>query len=85
MHPHKPGNTQSNRTPTLTEIEKGRPALNLLVAVFPLAQVVAVGKKAEGLLNSMGITTAATLRHPANGGATQFAEGLRQLVKNRNR
>jgi uracil-DNA glycosylase len=84
MHPHRPGKEQLNRTPTSAEIEIGKPALRMLVDAFPSAKVVAVGKKAKGLLDSMGIVSAATVRHPANGGATAFAQGLKLLVK-RNR
>ena len=80
MHPHIPGNYQSNRTPTSAEIEIGKPALQILLASFPSAKVVAVGKKAEGLLCSMGVVPAATVRHPAYGGATAFALGLELLV-----
>jgi hypothetical protein len=80
MHPHKPGNKQSNRTPTSAEFEKfGKPALQMLVAEFPSAKVVAVGKKAARLLDSMGIVYA-PVRHPANGGKTKFEQGLRSLV-----
>jgi uracil-DNA glycosylase len=80
MHPHRPGNKQSNRTPTSAEIANGKPALQMLISAFPSAKVVAVGKKAEGLLNSMGVVPAATVRHPANGGATAFSRGLELLV-----
>ena len=79
MHPHRPGKEQSNRTPTSAEIEIGKPALQMLVAAFPSAKVVAVGKKAERLLHSMGVP-AATVRHPANGGAAAFAQELKRLV-----
>ena len=79
MHPHKSRDEQSNRTPTSAEIEIGKRALQMLVREFPSAKVVAVGKKAERLLNSMGIP-AAYVRHPANGGATAFAQGLERLV-----
>jgi uracil-DNA glycosylase len=79
MHPHRPGEEQSNRTPTSAEIEIGKPALKMLVAEFPSAKVVAVGKKAERLLHSMGVP-AATVRHPANGGAAAFAQELKRLV-----
>jgi len=79
MHPHKPGNKESNRTPTSAEIQIGSRALQILVAEFPSAKVVAVGKKAKGLLDSMGIVSAA-VRHPANGGAPEFARGLKSLV-----
>jgi hypothetical protein len=80
MHPHERGNEQSNRTPTSAELEFGKPALQRLVAEFPSAKVVAVGKKAGRLLNSMGVVLAATVRHPANGGATAFARELKRLV-----
>jgi hypothetical protein len=80
MHPHGPKEPHSNRTPTFAEIEKfGEPALRMLVAAFPSATVVAVGRKAEGLLKRMGVP-AAYVRHPANGGATKFAQGLKRLV-----
>jgi uracil-DNA glycosylase len=81
MHPHKPGNKQSNRTPKSYEIKIGEPALQRLVDEFPKAKVVAVGRKAERSLKSMGIVPAATVRHPANGGATAFARGLERLVR----
>lgn len=80
MHPHKPGNFTSNRTPTDTELTLGAPAMRLLVEAFPRAKVVAIGRKAELLLGQMGVATAGQVRHPANGGATAFAEGLRQLA-----
>lgn len=80
MHPHKPGDRSTNRTPTPAEIALGEPALRLLLEAFPAAKVVAVGKKAEGLLQSMKVAPAATVRHPANGGATEFAAGLDALA-----
>lgn len=80
LHPHRPGDPWTNRTPTAHEIHLGEPALRLLVRAFPAARIVAVGKKAEGLLAEMGITVAGAVRHPANGGATGFADGLRALA-----
>jgi hypothetical protein len=79
MHPHKSLDEQSNRTPTSEEFEIGKRALRMLVREFPSAKLVAVGKKAERSLNSMGIP-AAYVRHPAYGGATKFAQGLELLV-----
>lgn len=80
LHPHKPGDPASNRTPLPSEVALGKPALRLLVEAFPKAKFVAVGKKAEGLLFEMGIKTAGSVRHPANGGATEFASGLKALM-----
>jgi hypothetical protein len=79
LHPFKPGNLLSNRTPTQAEIDLGVPAMRLLTETFPKAKIIAVGRKAEGLLMKMGIRIAGEVRHPANGGAKAFAEGLGQI------
>lgn len=76
MHPFRPGQIWSNRTPSRDEIAAGAPAMRMLREAFPQAKIVAVGRKAEGLLANMGIAAFATVRHPANGGATDFATGL---------
>ncbi|KXS31417.1 MAG: Uncharacterized protein AWT59_2455 [Candidatus Gallionella acididurans] len=80
LHPHRPDNLWSNRTPTPEEIRLGEPALRILVEAFPAAKIIAVGKKSEGLLRVMGIPIAGSVRHPANGGATEFASGLKDLM-----
>ena len=80
LHPHRADNLWSNRTPAPQEIALGEPALRLLTEAYPRARIVAVGKKAEGLLHEMGIRMAGAVRHPANGGATEFAAGLKKLV-----
>lgn len=80
LHPYRPDNLWSNRTPTPDEIKLGEPALRILIETFPAARIVAVGKKSEGLLLDMGIPIAGSVRHPANGGATAFAAGLRDLM-----
>lgn len=80
VHPHLAGNSSSNRTPSTAELMQGAPGLRLLVEAFPDAKVVAVGRKAELLLNEMGVTVYGQIRHPANGGATLFTEGLRALI-----
>lgn len=80
LHPFKAGNVDSNRTPTSAELMLGAPALRLLVKAFPRAQVVAVGRKSQLLLEQMGIPVATQVRHPANGGAAAFAAGMARLV-----
>jgi len=80
LHPHRSGEPWSNRTPTPAELALGSPALHLLIAAFPAAMIVAVGRKAEQLMIAMNITPAATVRHPANGGATAFAAGMEALL-----
>lgn len=78
MHPHKPGSIWTNRTPTDEELALGAPALRLLIEAFPDAKVVAVGRKAEALVGAIGVRVAAAVRHPANGGAREFSEGLKR-------
>lgn len=80
MHPHKPGDPRTNRTPTTSELMQGAPAMRLLVEAFPHSQIVAVGRKAELLLQEMGIAVVGQVRHPANGGARAFEEGLAALM-----
>ncbi len=81
LHPHRAGELWSNRTPAPEEIRLGEPAMRLLIEAFPKARIVAVGKKAEGLLTEMGVRVAGAVRHPANGGATEFASGLQALMR----
>lgn len=80
LHPYKDGNPWTNRTPKPQELALGAGALALLLAAFPSAEVVAIGKKAEFLMQSRGIVPLATVRHPANGGATAFREGISALI-----
>ncbi len=80
MHPHKPDDARTNRTPTPRELMLGAPAMRILVEAFPATKVIAVGRKAEALLHEMGIATAGQVRHPANGGATEFAQGMAALI-----
>ncbi len=81
LHPYRDGELWSNRTPKPEEIALGEPAMRLLIEAFPKAKIVAVGKKAEGLLTDMGVQVAGAVRHPANGGATEFASGLQALMR----
>lgn len=80
MHPHKQGETDTNRTPTDQELALGAPALTLLFKAYPAAKVVAIGNKARDQLTAMQISFLATVRHPANGGAPEFARGLAALM-----
>lgn len=76
MHPHRKGEPLSNRTPTLDELMLGRSAIELLNRTFPNARFIAVGKKSQAQLAAMGFLNCPAIRHPANGGANEFAQGL---------
>ena len=79
FHPHRPGNDQSNRPPRVGELALGRPFLARVRALFPALPVAAMGNVAAAALTTLGVEHT-KLRHPAQGGATLFAEGLRALV-----
>lgn len=78
FHPHQPGNPLSNRTPRASEIGMGIPFLNELMGLFTLERVIAVGNIAERALTLIEIEHI-KIRHPAQGGKTQFVAGLRAV------
>lgn len=78
-HPHRPGQLQSNRTPTRTEQLEGLAALAALLSAAPGARLFAVGRHAQLALQSLS-RDAVLLRHPSMGGALRFAAGLRAAL-----
>jgi hypothetical protein len=81
-HPHKLGEPLTNRTPTDDELNSGLETLNAFLSVFPDRKIVAVGRKCEIALAALGVPSIA-VRHPANGGATKFKDGMTAILKNR--
>ncbi|ACL26064.1 uracil-DNA glycosylase [Chloroflexus aggregans] len=81
LHPHQPGNPHSNRTPRHDELALGLPFLAQVCALFAGCPVVAMGRIASQALTKLGIAHDA-VRHPAQGGARRFAEGLRSREHN---
>jgi len=66
-HPHRPGDSASNRPPTREEIRAASPFLEALAAG---RQVVAVGRLAQRALGGPYV------RHPSHGGAAAFHRAL---------
>ena len=79
-HPEGPSGVLSNRTPTSKEKDIGAPYLRMFLDLFKGVPVVALGNTASDNLNNIGVLHT-KLRHPANGGATLFREGLATFVK----
>jgi hypothetical protein len=75
-HPHKPGLPLSNRRPSVSEIEAGAGFVERLLTIVRPRVIVAVGRVAEDILGPR----ATYVRHPANGGATAFADGMARLL-----
>jgi uracil-DNA glycosylase len=80
FHPHQPHLSDSNRKPTVKEIESAAPFLKALLALFPsVTTVVAVGNSAERALSHLKIPHT-KVRHPAHGGKPLFSAGMDQLL-----
>jgi uracil-DNA glycosylase len=79
FHPHRAGNPESNRPPRAAELRQGLPFLQAALALAPAVPVVALGNCAHRSLATLGAPHH-RLRHPAQGGATLFANGLAAIV-----
>jgi hypothetical protein len=73
----------TNRKPTPVELDKGQHLLEGFMDLFPEAKRVAIGRVSEALLAERGISTVGQVRHPANGGATLFREGIQEILSDR--
>jgi hypothetical protein len=75
LHPHKPGERRSNRTPTVAEQRLGGEFIGRVLEIFPVELMLGVGRKAQRTLAELGIDHL-PLRHPSQGGKAEFVEGL---------
>ncbi len=79
-HPHKQGNSLSNRTPNQQEISAYADLLSALVQLLKPNQIIAVGRSAEHAMGIMQMP-AIYIRHPAHGGASSFRTGIQHLFE----
>ena len=79
FHPHSPGDPDSNRKPTVSEMESGMVFLEELIRIFEIQRVIAVGNAADRVLARMGLEHA-KVRHPSYGGRTAFSLALKGLL-----
>jgi len=79
FHPHRAGEALTNRTPTDAELEHGLSYTKELLALTGPLPIFGVGKKSEATLTAAGYQVTG-LRHPANGGANIFREGLARAL-----
>lgn len=82
FHPHKAGQTLSNRAPRRTEVAEGATFLRELLDIFRPETIIAVGNVAHGSLNALGYACP-KIRHPAQGGKNDFVAGLRAQIAQR--
>jgi uracil-DNA glycosylase len=79
LHPHRPGNPLSNRTPTAAEAAEWSWSWRALEDVFSIRSVVAVGNVAYDSMVRSGLSVS-RVRHPSHGGKEKFARGLQALL-----
>ena len=80
FHPHHIDKPLTIRTPRVSEIKRFVPLVEGIVNIMNPQAVVAVGRKAESALSMIGVD-AIYVRHPSQGGATRFEEGVRKVMK----
>ena len=68
-----------NATPKSRQRECGSKWLTEVLGWHSYAEVIAVGRVAEGALRKLGVASA-RLRHPSYGGKREFAQGVRKVV-----
>jgi uracil-DNA glycosylase len=79
LHPHRPGEPLSNRTPTAREAAAWAWSWQAVRDLLRIERVVAVGNIASASLTKSGFQVP-RIRHPAHGGKAGFATGLRHLL-----
>lgn len=79
LHPHRAGEPLSIRTPRAGELQEFEPLVREIVSVMAPRRVLAVGRKAEQVLVRSEIPCT-YVRHPSQGGAVLFAEGVRAAL-----
>lgn len=79
FHPFQPGKPTTIRTPRTTEITRFAPLLSQMLAILEPERIAAIGRKAEKALAAAGVP-ATYVRHPSQGGALLFEEGMRTII-----
>lgn len=80
LHPHDPDDPLSIRTPRRTEVRAWQDLLTRVLCILEPSQVVAVGRKAERALNEIE-KDATYVRHPSQGGAKKFEQGMMDILQ----
>ena len=70
----------SNRKPTRTEVDRATGVLRCFLALYPQAEVHAIGRVSEETLARLGVH-APYIRHPSHGGKALFTRGVQALPR----
>lgn len=80
LHAHRPGATQTNRTPTRRELDEFGPVVEKLHEILDPEKVMAVGRSAQTALENLDLEHT-YVRHPAYGGVRAFRRGVSDLLE----
>jgi uracil-DNA glycosylase len=80
FHPYAGGNILSVRTPTSGEVLSYADILSEILSLLKPERTIAVGRKAQFSLEHLGIPCD-YVRHPSQGGAIKFKNGIKQVFK----
>lgn len=78
-HPFHAGKPLSNRVPGSGELAIGERFIAMLLRLFAVTEILAIGNQASASLTHMKIAHE-KLRHPSMGGKQKFVEGMTRLV-----
>jgi len=79
LHPHPPDEPLSIRNPRRSEVARWESLTSGLIEAIQPERVVGIGRKAERALQEIGVEVT-YVRHPSQGGATQFTRGIADIV-----
>lgn len=79
FHPFHHERPQSNRVPSAEELAIGSKFIGMLLKLFPIELVVAVGNQASISMTKLGVEHE-KVRHPSMGGKNAFVEGVCRLI-----
>jgi hypothetical protein len=84
LHPHREGAPLSIRAPSKAETAAFSEALSMAVKAVDPERIIALGRKAEFALKSLGLRPL-YVRHPSQSGARGFREGIARAMGRRRR
>lgn len=79
FHPFHHGKPLTNRMPLAGELLIGQRFIKMLMTMFPIERVVAVGNYADRSLDMLGIAHV-KVRHPSQGGKNAFVAGMARFA-----
>jgi uracil-DNA glycosylase len=80
FHPFHAGKPLSNRMPAPAELVAGARFIEMLLDLFDIENVIAVGNQAGASLTRLGIAHE-KVRHPSMGGKVEFVAGVARLLQ----